>query len=66
MGAGQFHLGPLLEDNFRQAMLMSGSDPSILVRGPITWFFWSVSIITVIAIIRNARKTIRVAPTASE
>ena len=48
-----FILGPLLEDNFRQSMLMSGSDPSILLRGPITWFFWSLTLITIIAIVRN-------------
>ena len=54
-----FILGPLLEDNFRQAMLMSGSDPMILLRGPITWFFWTVTIITVIAIARGTRRQIR-------
>ena len=48
-----FILGPLLEDNFRQSMLMSGSDPSILVRGPITWFFWTLTLITVFAITRS-------------
>jgi len=48
-----FILGPLLEDNFRQAMLMSGSNPMILVRGPITWFFWTLTIIALIAITRS-------------
>ncbi|WP_416882823.1 tripartite tricarboxylate transporter permease [Marivita sp.] len=48
-----FILGPLLEDNFRQAMLMSGSDPSILFRGPITWFFWFLTFVTVFAITRS-------------
>ena len=48
-----FILGPLLEDNFRQSMLMSGSDPSILFRGPITWFFWALTVITVVAITRS-------------
>ncbi|SDE07494.1 tripartite tricarboxylate transporter permease [Limimaricola pyoseonensis] len=54
-----FILGPLLEDNFRQAMLMSGSDPSILVRGPITWFFWALTVITVVAILRSGLKSRR-------
>lgn len=45
-----FILGPLLEDNFRQSMLMSGSDPAVLVRGPITWFFWGATALTVFAI----------------
>lgn len=48
-----FILGPLLEDNFRQSMLMSGSDPSVLFRGPITWFFWTLTVITVVAITRS-------------
>ena len=47
-----FILGPLLEDNFRQSMLMSGNSALILVRGPITWFFWTITVITVAAIIR--------------
>lgn len=48
-----FILGPLLEDNFRQSMLMSGSDPLILFRGPITWAFWTLTAITVFAITRS-------------
>ncbi len=58
-----FILGPLLEDNFRQAMLMSGSDLSILFRGPITWFFWTLTLITVVAIARAARRTVRLRKT---
>ncbi len=53
-----FILGPLLEDNFRQSMLMSGGDVSVFVRGPITWAFWTFSIIALFAIyksIRNAK-----------
>ena len=47
-----FILGPLLEDNFRQAMLMSNGDPQILFRSWITWFFWAVTLITIGALIR--------------
>ena len=54
-----FILGPLLEDNFRQSMLMSGSDPSILFRGPITWFFWTVTVIAIIAIVRAGIRSAR-------
>ena len=54
-----FILGPLLEDNFRQSMLMSGSSPLILLRGPITWFFWGLTCITVIAIIRAGIRATR-------
>jgi len=48
-----FILGPLLEDNFRQAMLMSNGDPQILFRSWITWFFWAVTLITIGALIRT-------------
>lgn len=54
-----FILGPLLEDNFRQAMLMSGSSPTILFRGPITWVFWALTFITVAAIIRAGYRATR-------
>lgn len=54
-----FILGPLLEDNFRQAMLMSGSDPAILFRGPITWVFWALTAVTVTAITRAGWRAAR-------
>ncbi len=47
-----FILGPLLEDNFRQAMLMSNNSPAILFRSPITWVFWLLTLIALIAIVR--------------
>lgn len=54
-----FILGPLLEDNFRQAMLMSGSSGWVLFRGPITWFFWTLTAITVFAIVRAGIRATR-------
>ena len=48
-----FILGPLLEDNFRQAMLMSGGSGEILVRSPITWVFWALTGITIAALVRR-------------
>ena len=45
-----FILGPLFEDNFRQAMLMSGGDFAILLRSPITWFFWLATLVTLVAL----------------
>ena len=51
-----FILGPLLEDNFRQSMLMSGSDPAILLRGPITWTFWALTLLAIVAITRTAAR----------
>jgi putative tricarboxylic transport membrane protein len=50
-----FILGPLLEDNFRQSMLMSGGNMSVFVRGPITWAFWSFSLIALFAIYKSVR-----------
>ncbi len=47
-----FILGPLLEDNFRQSMLMSGGTSDILFRSPITWVFWVFTAITIAALIR--------------
>ena len=49
-----FILGPLLEDNFRQSMLMSGGSPNILFSSAITWFFWALTVLTLVAIIRSA------------
>jgi putative tricarboxylic transport membrane protein len=51
-----FILGPLLEDNFRQAMLMSNGSPVILFRSPITWIFWALTAITVAALIRTGMR----------
>lgn len=50
-----FILGPLLEDNFRQSMLMSGGDVAVFVRGPITWAFWTFSLIAIFAIYKSVR-----------
>ncbi|MGB7299282.1 MAG: tripartite tricarboxylate transporter permease [Burkholderiaceae bacterium] len=63
-----FILGPLLEDNFRQAMLMSNSSPTILFRGPITWFFWTLTVITVVAIVARGVRATRAGalPTATD
>ena len=51
-----FILGPLLEDNFRQAMLMSRGSMDILFRSPITWVFWALTAITIGALIRGRIK----------
>lgn len=61
-----FILGPLLEDNFRQAMLMSGGSPAILLSSPITWFFWALTAITVAAIARSGLRLRRPAPASNE
>lgn len=47
-----FILGPLLEDNFRQAMLMSNGSAHILFRSYITWFFWGATALAIIALVQ--------------
>ncbi len=48
-----FILGPLLENNFRQALLMSRGSLEIFVRGPITIIFWCLTVISVVFIVRS-------------
>lgn len=48
-----FVLGPLLEDNFRQSMLMSGGAMDVLFRSPITWIFWALTVSTVFFITKS-------------
>jgi putative tricarboxylic transport membrane protein len=43
-----FILGPLLEDNFRQSLLLSRGEWSIFFRSGITWFFWALTGLTII------------------
>jgi putative tricarboxylic transport membrane protein len=54
-----FILGPLLEDKFRQSMLMSGGAPEIFVRGPITCTFWVLTALAPFFIIANIRRSWR-------
>lgn len=51
-----FILGPLLEDSFRQAMLMSGSDPAIFLRSPITWVFWTLTALSLALVLVGLRQ----------
>jgi len=52
-----FILGPLLEDNFRQSLLLSKGDWSIFVSSPICWLFWVLTIVAVaITLYRNVNK----------
>ncbi|MEM7426472.1 MAG: tripartite tricarboxylate transporter permease [Pseudomonadota bacterium] len=44
-----FILGPLLEDNFRQALPLGKGDFTIFMRSYITWFFWGLTALTVAA-----------------
>ena len=51
-----FTLGPLLEENFGASMSMSGGTASIFFSSWLTWFFWAMILITVIAIVRTRRR----------
>lgn len=48
-----FVLGPLLEDNFRQSLLLSQGGPEIFVRNEICLIFWGLSILAVFLITRR-------------
>jgi len=48
-----FVLGPLLEDNFRQSLLLSEGDLSILLRSPICMVFWALTVITLAMLVRS-------------
>ena len=56
-----FILGPLLEDNFRQSMILSEGSLGILIRSPICWGFWALTIISVFLLIRSKKKNIPLA-----
>ncbi|MGK0272078.1 MAG: putative tricarboxylic transport membrane protein [Cocleimonas sp.] len=56
-----FILGPLLEDNFRQSMVLSEGSLNILIRSPICWFFWSLTAISVFLLIKSKQKNIPLA-----
>ncbi|MEM7177032.1 MAG: tripartite tricarboxylate transporter permease [Pseudomonadota bacterium] len=47
-----FVLGPLLEDNFRQSILIGDGDSTIFVRGPITIIFWCLTLMSLFVLIR--------------
>jgi len=48
-----FILGPLLEDNFRQALLMSDGSPIIFFRNEICVVFWVLTAASVFFVVRN-------------
>ncbi|MGJ3260974.1 MAG: tripartite tricarboxylate transporter permease [Rhodospirillales bacterium] len=48
-----FILGPMLEDNFRQSLLLSRGSLDIFVRNEITWIFWGLTILSIFFIVRR-------------
>lgn len=52
-----FILAPILEKNFRQAMLISGGSTSIFFGSVLCWVFWALTIFSVFTILRSRRKS---------
>jgi len=48
-----FVLGPLLEDNFRQALLIGKGDPMIFFRSPICIIFWILTAVSLVFIAKR-------------
>ena len=48
-----FILGPMLEDNFRQSLLMSRGSWTIFFSSPICWVFWSLIVVVVFVLVRR-------------
>lgn len=51
-----FILGPLLEDSFRQSLLLSRGDFMIFLRNPICWGFLTLAVLSVVLIVRRNLK----------
>ncbi len=51
-----FILGPLLEDNFRLAILDPADDIGVFFRSPITWVFWALTAISLAFVLLGLRK----------
>lgn len=51
-----FILGPLLEDNFRQSMILSEGGLAILFRSGISWVFWLLTLISIVLLIKSKKK----------
>lgn len=48
-----FILGPMFEDNLRRSLLIGNYDMSIFFRGPITWFFITLTLVSIIFSIKR-------------
>lgn len=59
-----FVLGPLLEDNFRQSLLLSDGTASIFLRSPICLVFWILTVVTIGLLVRTHMKQSTKVPAA--
>ena len=53
-----FILGPLLEDNFRQSLILSDGGMGILFRSPICIMFWTLTLLSAVFLVKSRRKNI--------
>lgn len=51
-----FILGPLLEDNFRQSLVLSEGGYGIFFRNTICWVFWCLTALSLFFVIKNRAK----------
>ena len=56
-----FILGPLLEDNFRQSLILSDGSVDILFRSPICWVFWALTVLSMYFLFKGRKKNIPLA-----
>ena len=52
-------LGPLLEDNLRQSLLLADGDNTIFFRNAITITFWILTCLSIFVLIRSRIKAAR-------
>ncbi len=57
-----FILGPMLEDNFRQSLILSDGGMGILFRSPICIMFWILTLLSVVFLVNSRRKNIPLSP----
>ena len=53
-----FILGPLLEDNFRQSMILSDGSLSILFRSGICYTFWALTLASLFLLVKGRQRKI--------
>jgi putative tricarboxylic transport membrane protein len=53
-----FILGPMLEENFKQSMILSEGGLGILFNSGITWFFWMLTIASIFFLVKSRKKNI--------
>jgi len=58
-----FILGPLLEDNFRQSLLLSKGSYSIFFSSGICWFFWGLTLLAVSILLWQQIRPASIKPT---